>query len=112
MAELQGMNQLAQSTAQIAQIKPDVTDKIDWDLFIDEEQYILGAPKKIMTPDAKLAVIRQQRAAAQNAQSAMAMTQGAGEAAMAAGEGVEAIASSPAASEVLKRLAGVAGVPA
>lgn len=110
LPELQGMNQLAQSVTSIAAFKPEAMDKIDWDRFIDEEQEILGAPEVVMTPDAVIAQMRQQRAAAANAQAAISATAGAGEAAEAAGRGVETIASSPAASEVLKRLAGVAGV--
>lgn len=112
LPQLQGMTQLATAAAQVAAFKPDILDKIDWDAYIDEMQDILDAPQKIMTPDDVLANARQQRAMAANAQTAIAMTGGAGQAAEAAASGVEAIASSPASSDVLRRLAGVAGVPA
>ena len=108
LPQLQGMTQLATTVAQIAQFKPNVIGKVDWDAFIDEARDILDVPQKVMTPDEVLNAARQQEAAAANAASAVETTRAAGEAATAAGEGVQTIAASPAASDVLRRLAGVA----
>lgn len=111
LPQLQGMTQLATAVTQVAAFKPEAIDKIDWDKYLDEMQDILDAPQKIMTPEDVLLKARQQRAALANAQASIGMTEGAGKAAQAAGEGVDQIANSPAAADVLRRLAGVAGVP-
>jgi hypothetical protein len=109
--QLQGMTQLAASVMQIANVRPEVVDKIDWDALLDEMKDILDVPQKIMTPAEVLAQARQQRASASNVQTGIAATTGAGQAAEAAGKGIAQIANNPASINVLQRLAGVAGVP-
>lgn len=111
LPQLQGMTQYAQLLGQTAQFKPDVLDKVDWDAYADEAADILDVPQKVMARDEAVQQMRAGRQAAQNAQTAIAATTGAGQAAEAAGKGIDAVASSPAATEVLKNLAGVAGVP-
>ena len=112
LPQLQGMTQLATTVTQVGQIKPEVLDKIDWDALIDEMQDILNAPQKIMTPESVLQEARTKRANMQNTQMGIEAARGGGEAATAAAGGVQALAESPAASDVLRRLAGVAGLPA
>ncbi len=111
LPQLQGMTQLAGTVQQIAAVKPEVLDKIDWDAFIDEVQDILGAPQKVMTPEAVLMQARTQRANAANAATGVAMTNAAGQAAQSAAGGVQAIATSPAATDIVRRMAGVLNLP-
>ena len=118
LPQLQGMTQLWELAGRIAQSQvaagqaPTVFDKLSADKTLDEAQEILGAPQKIMVADDEVAQVRSQRTNAANAKTAIDMTREGGEAAMAAGTGIDTIAQSPAATAVLKNIAGVAGVPA
>lgn len=112
IAELQGLQHLWTFAAQIAQAEPAVLDKLDADESIDFAQEVLGAPRRVMTKDADLEQRRNARATAENTERGITTAAGAGQAATVAAEGAQSIANSPAAAEVLKRIAGVTGIPA
>jgi hypothetical protein len=60
----------------LAQLKPEVLDKIDFDQVVDDYGDMYGVNPKIVVPDNVVAQIRAQRAqAAQAAQTAAAMPQ-------------------------------------
>ncbi len=105
MGKLQGMTQLLSIGAQLEQVKPGTMDKIDADKAMDEAQRILGAPREIMTSDADLQAIRASRKQQADAASGIAMAHGAGNAAQSVGAGTQALADSPAAADILRRLA-------
>ena len=67
----QGMDRLLGAVGQLAAVKPEVIDKIDFDQVIDDYGDAYGVNPKIIVPDDQVAALRQQRAqAAQAAQSA------------------------------------------
>lgn len=67
----QGMDRLLGTVGQIAAIKPEVLDKIDFDQVVDNYGEAYGVDPKVIVPDDQVAALRQQRAAAmQAAQSA------------------------------------------
>lgn len=67
----QGMDRLLGTVGQMAAIKPEVLDKIDFDQVVDDYGEAYGVNPKIVLPDGQVAALRQQRAAAmQAAQSA------------------------------------------
>ena len=109
LPQLQGMTQLTQLTGQISQFKPDVIDKIDWDEVVDIAADILDVPQKVVVLSDVLDEMRSQRANRANMQAAIEAGQAGGDAATAAAGGLEAVASSPVAQDVIGRLAGVAG---
>lgn len=110
--QLQGMSQLMSLVATAVQLDPSARHKINVGKMIDESADILQVPMTMITPDADYEEAVQRDQAAAGAQTGIAMTQGAGDAATAAATGAQSIANSPAASEILKRLAGVTGMPA
>ena len=59
----------------IAQFKPDVLDKFDSDYWADAYSDMLGLDPQLIVPSDQVALIRQQRAKAQQAQQAAAMAQ-------------------------------------
>lgn len=59
-------------TMTVAQVHPEVLDKIDWDADIDEYAQRLGAPSKLVRSDEEVAAIRQQRQQAAAQQQAVA----------------------------------------
>ncbi|HEX7386251.1 MAG TPA: portal protein [Castellaniella sp.] len=63
------------SLGQIAQFKPDVLDKFDSDHWADAYGDALGVDPELIVPGEKVALIRKQRAQAQQAQQQMAMAQ-------------------------------------
>ena len=72
----QGVDRLLGTVANLAAIKPEVLDKIDFDQTIDDYADMYGVNPKIVVPDNVVAQIRAQRAqAAQAAQTAAAMPQ-------------------------------------
>jgi len=109
LPQVQGIGQLVGLAANVAQFKPDVIDKFDFDEMLDIAQDILGAPRKVMASDKVLAERRQARQMQERTAQGIAAAQGGGDAATAAAEGVQAIADNPAASEIMKRLAGMMG---
>lgn len=68
----QGMDRLLGAVGQIASLKPEVLDKIDFDQVVDDYGDAYGVNPKVIVPDSKVAEIRQQRAAAMQAQAAAA----------------------------------------
>ena len=68
----QGMDRLLSTVGQIAGLKPEVLDKIDFDQVVDDYGDAYGVNPKVIVPDGKVAEIRQQRAAAMQAQAAAA----------------------------------------
>jgi len=72
----QGVDRLLGTVGNLAQLKPEVLDKIDFDQVVDDYGDMYGVNPKIVVPDEKVAAIRAQRAqAAQAAQTAAVMPQ-------------------------------------
>jgi hypothetical protein len=72
----QGVDRLLGTVGNLAQLKPEVLDKIDFDQVVDDYGDMYGVNPKIVVPDNVVAQIRAQRAqAAQAAQTAAAMPQ-------------------------------------
>lgn len=76
MVGIGALQQLTGYVGQIAAVRPDALDKIDWDQSIDELGDMLGVSPRIVLSDDKVAEIRAERAqqqqAARMAQTAMA----------------------------------------
>jgi hypothetical protein len=68
----QGMDRLLGTVSQMAAVKPEVLDKLNFDQIVDEYGDAYGVSPKIIVPDSEVAAIRQQRAAAMQAQQAAA----------------------------------------
>lgn len=68
----QGMDRLLSTVGQMASLKPDVLDKIDFDQVVDNYGEAYGVDPKAILPDSEVAALRQQRAAAMQAQAAAA----------------------------------------
>lgn len=70
----QGIDRLIGTVGGMAQLKPEVLDKIDFDQVVDDLSNAYGVNPKIILPDNAVAAMREQRAqAAQAAQAAAAM---------------------------------------
>lgn len=70
----QGIDRLIGTVGGMAQLKPEVLDKIDFDQVVDDLGNAYGVNPKIILPDNAVAAMREQRAqAAQAAQAAAAM---------------------------------------
>lgn len=57
-----GLERLAGFAVQLAQVKPEVMDKIDWNSLIEEYAERAGVPPKVVVPDEVVAQIQAQRA--------------------------------------------------
>jgi ATP-dependent 26S proteasome regulatory subunit len=68
----QGMDRLLGTVSQMAAVKPDVLDKLNFDQIVDNYGEAYGVDPKAIVPDNEVAAIRQQRAAAMQAQQAAA----------------------------------------
>jgi hypothetical protein len=68
----QGMDRLLGTVSQMAAVKPDVLDKLNFDQIVDNYGEAYGVDPKAIVPDDEVAAIRQQRAAAMQAQAAAA----------------------------------------
>lgn len=68
----QGMDRLLGTVSQMAAVKPDVLDKLNFDQIVDNYGEAYGVDPKAIVPDDQVAAIRQQRAAAMQAQQAAA----------------------------------------
>lgn len=66
------VDRLLGTVASIAQFKPEVLDKIDGDQLVDEYTEMLGVTPRVIVPDDKVAMIRAERAKAQQQAAAMA----------------------------------------
>lgn len=64
---LAGIDRLVGATLNMAQIKPDVLDKLDLDQTIDELAEVLGVPAKMVVTDGNVQAMRAQRAKQQQA---------------------------------------------
>lgn len=69
----QGMDRLLGTVSQMAAAKPEVLDKLDFDQIVDDYGDAYGVNPKVIRPDAEVATLRQQRAAAQQAQASAAV---------------------------------------
>jgi hypothetical protein len=71
-----GIERLAGFVGNLAAVKPDVTDKVDFDQAVDEYAEMLGVPARTIVPDEKVSGLRAARAQAVQAQAMaqMAMT--------------------------------------
>ncbi|HEX6215300.1 MAG TPA: portal protein [Vicinamibacterales bacterium] len=102
-AGLAGQDRLVGYVANLAAIKPDIMDKIDWDQSVDEYAQSLGVPPRIVVDDDQVAGIRQARAD-EAAQAKMAqMAQPAAQAATAASKLAETV---PQPDSMLANIAG------
>ena len=61
-----------EQVAPLAQVNPEIFDKLDTDQMVDELAQRMGVPASIIRSDEQVAAIRQQRAEAQAAQRAQA----------------------------------------
>jgi hypothetical protein len=68
----QGVDSLLGTVGQLATLKPEVLDKVDFDQVIDDYSEMYGVNPKIIVPDNVVAAMRQERAAAMQAQQAAA----------------------------------------
>lgn len=82
----QGVDRLLGTVGQLAALKPDVLDKVDFDQVVDDYGDMYGVNPKIIVPDAKVAEIRAQRAQQMAAQQAAAAAPVAVDAAKTASE--------------------------
>lgn len=69
LMNLVSMERMVGFTGQLASIAPEVMDKIDADQMIDEYAVTIGAPADVIVSDEEVALIRQQRIQAQQAQA-------------------------------------------
>lgn len=81
MAGVDGVQQLIRVVGEVAAVKPDVIDKIDFDETIDQISDMLGTPAGVVRPDKDVKLIRadraQQAATAERQQQLMTMAEGA-----------------------------------
>lgn len=68
----QGMDRLLATAGNLAGLKPEIVDKIDFDQAIDDYAQMYGVNPEIVLPDDKVAALRAQRAQQQAAQQALA----------------------------------------
>lgn len=68
----QGMDRLLGTVSQMAAAKPEVLDKLNFDQIVDNYGDAYGVDPNVIVPDSQVAAIRQQRAAAMQAQQAAA----------------------------------------
>ena len=93
-----GADRLIGTVGQIAALKPDILDKVDFDQAVDDYAEMYGVNPKIIVPDNQVAAIREQRAQQQQAMQAAAAMPAAVDTAKTAGEvdmqGVQDVMSS------------------
>lgn len=82
----QGVDRLLGTVGQLAAVKPDVLDKVDFDQVIDDYAVMFGVNPKIIVPDDQVAALRQQRAQQQQAMQAAAAAPVAADTAKTMGE--------------------------
>lgn len=75
MVATAGMERFTAFVGALAQGKPEVLDKLDADQAVDEYAESMGVPPKLVVPDEKVMLIRQQRAQQMQAQQAMEQAQ-------------------------------------
>jgi hypothetical protein len=67
-----GMDRLLGTVGQLAALKPEIVDKVDFDQVVDNYGEMFGVDPKVLVPDDQVAQIRAQRAQAMQAQQAAA----------------------------------------
>jgi hypothetical protein len=67
---LGAMERFRDNVLVIAQSKPDVLDKVDFDQWVDESGQMLGVPPRVIVPDDMAAAVRAERAKQMQAQQA------------------------------------------
>lgn len=70
-----GIERLSSYVGNVAAVRPDVLDKVNWDQTVDEYADALGVPPTLIVPDEQVAEIRAQRQKAEQAQQQAAMLQ-------------------------------------
>jgi hypothetical protein len=68
----QGVDRLLGTVGQLAALKPEILDKVDFDQVVDGYSEMYGVDPKIIVPDDAVAQLRAQRAQAIQAQQAAA----------------------------------------
>lgn len=68
----QGMDRLLGTVGQLAALKPEIADKLDFDQVVDSYAEMFGVDPKIVVPDDRVAQMRAERAQAMQAQQAAA----------------------------------------
>jgi hypothetical protein len=68
----QGMDRLLGTVSQMAAVKPDVLDKLNFDQIVDNYGDAYGVDPNVIVPDNQVAALREQRAAAIQAQQSAA----------------------------------------
>lgn len=81
-----GLDRLGMAVGQLAQIKPEVVDKLNADKAVDNYADMYGVDPEVVFSDEEVAAVRQQRAQQQQMQEQAAMAQGAAETAKSASE--------------------------
>ena len=81
----------AASTAQLAEVQPEVLDIPDWDKMERELGSLLGVPTKLMKTQAQVTSLRKAREKQMAEQQQVAMQQAEGDAMKATGEGQQAL---------------------
>lgn len=71
----QSIDRLLGTVGAVAQVKPEVLDKLDGDQLVDVYADMLGVPPELIVADDKVAIIRQQRAQQQAAATQPAVAQ-------------------------------------
>lgn len=67
-----GMDRLLGTVGQLAALKPEIADKLDFDQVVDSYAEMFGVDPKIVVPDDQVAQVRAERAQAMQAQQAAA----------------------------------------
>lgn len=102
-----GIERLASFVGNIAAVKPDILDKVNWDEVVDEYAASLGTKPDLTVPDDQVAAVRAERAERQQQQQAA-------ETAMAAADGAKTLSETDmqgdsALNRLVGSLGGVAG---
>lgn len=82
----QGVDRLLGAVGQLATIKPEIVDKVDFDQVVDDYAEMYGVNPKIIVPDDAVATLREQRAQQMAAQQAAAAAPVAADTAKTMGE--------------------------
>lgn len=82
----QGVDRLLGAVGQLAAIKPEIVDKVDFDQVVDDYAEMYGVNPKIIVPDDAVATLREQRAQQMAAQQAAAAAPVAADTAKTMGE--------------------------
>jgi hypothetical protein len=82
----QGMDRLLGTVGQMAAVKPEVLDKLDFDQIVDDYGEAYGVNPKVIVPDDAVVALRQQRAQAMQAAQSAATAPQVVESAKTAGE--------------------------